>query len=96
MPAYWGTQWTHDNQPGTHMAKGKWGQEMWLNDHDFLYGFLAATTAKDVDFAAVNLMSDDPGMRSDLSETMAAIGYRAKDRSPAELTPLSSPLFLYQ
>lgn len=80
------TQWTHDNQPGTHMAMGKWGQEMWLSDHDFLHGFLAAITAKDVDFAAVNLMSNNPGMRWDVAETTAAIGYQPKDGSPAKLT----------
>ena len=81
------TQWTHDNQPGTHMAMGKWGQEMWLSDHDFLHGFLAAITAKNVEFAAVNLMSNNPGMRWNIAETTAAIGYNPKDGSPAVLMP---------
>ena len=80
------TQWTHDNQPGPHMAMGRWGQEMWLSDRDFLNGIFAAVTAPDVDFAALNLMSDNPGMRWDISETRAVIGYTPQDGSVARLT----------
>ena len=40
------TQWTHDNRPGPHMAMGRWGQEMWLSDRDFLSGMRAAIDAK--------------------------------------------------
>lgn len=82
------TQWTHDNQPGPHMAMGRWGQEMWLSDRDFLSGMRAAINATDVQFAALNLMSDNPGMRWDISETKRAIGYRPQDGSPAKITPL--------
>lgn len=80
------TQWTHDNRPGPHMAMGRWGQEMWLSDRDFLSGMLAAVTARDVSFAAVNLMSDNPGMRWDIEETGDLIGYSAEDGAPARLT----------
>ena len=79
------TQWTHDNQPGPHMAMGRWGQEMWLSDRDFLGGVKAAIDAKDVSFAALNLMSDNPGMRWDISETQRVIGYSPKDGSPAKI-----------
>lgn len=81
------TQWTHDNRPGAHMAMGRWGQEMWLSDRDFLSGMKAAITAKDVGFAALNLMSDNPGMRWDLSETRKVIGYQPKDGNAAAIGP---------
>ena len=81
------TQWTHGNQPGPHMAMGRWGQEMWLSDRDFLAGMLAAVTAKDVPYAVLNLMSDNPGMRWDIAETKAVIGYVPKDGAKAVVTP---------
>lgn len=80
------TQWTHDNQPGPHMAMGRWGQEMWLSDRDFLNGMRAAINAKGVQFVALNLMSDNPGMRWDISETKRAIGYQPQDGKPAKTT----------
>lgn len=80
------TQWTHGNRPGTHMAMGRWGQEMWLSDRDYLSGVQAAITAEGVDFAILNLMSDNPGMRWDIEETKAVIGYRPQDGSPATVT----------
>jgi len=80
------TQWTHGNRPGAHMAMGRWGQEMWLSDRDFVGGMIAAIEAEDVPFAVLNLMSDNPGMRWDLSETSRTIGYTPKDGSPAQVT----------
>jgi NAD+ dependent glucose-6-phosphate dehydrogenase len=82
------TQWTHDNQPGPHMAMGRWGQEMWLSDRDFLNGMRAAIDVKDVQFAALNLMSDNPGMRWDIAETKRVIGYNPQDGSQARVPPM--------
>ena len=82
------TQWTHDNQPGPHMAMGRWGQEMWLSDRDFLNGLRAAIKAKDVPFAALNLMSDNPGMRWNIDETRQVIGYAPQDGNSARVTPI--------
>ena len=82
------TQWTHDNRPGPHMAMGRWGQEMWLSDRDFLNGMVAAISAVDVDFAVLNLMSDNPGMRWDIGETERLIGYVPEDGSAAIVGPL--------
>ncbi|MEW7006602.1 NAD-dependent epimerase/dehydratase family protein [Lentilitoribacter sp. EG35] len=82
------TQWTHNNQPGPHMAMGRWGQEMWLSDQDFLNGMQSAITAKDVDFAALNLMSNNAGMRWDINETTNTIGYTPVDGAPAKITPV--------
>ena len=81
------TQWTHNNKPGPHMAMGRWGQEMWLSDRDFLSGMRAAIDAKDVSFAALNLMSDNPGMRWDIDETRRVIGYAPQDGKSATVTP---------
>jgi nucleoside-diphosphate-sugar epimerase len=79
------TQWTHDNQPGVHMAMGRWGQEMWLSDRDFLDGMKAALLAKNVKFAALNLMSDNLNMRWDMSQTIKVIGFTPRDGSPANM-----------
>jgi len=78
------TQWTHGNKPGSHMAMGLWGQEMWLSDRDFLEGVRSAITAPNVKFAALNLMSNNPGMRWDIDETRRVIGFVPKDGSPAK------------
>ena len=82
------TQWTHDNQPGTHMAMGRWGQEMWLSDRDFLNGMRCAIDVKNVSFAALNLMSENPGMRWDISETKRVLGYMPEDGCAARVTPM--------
>ena len=79
------TQWTHDNQPGQHMAMGRWGQEMWLSDRDYLSGMLAAIVSKDIKFAVLNLMSDNPGMRWDIETTKQTIGYLPQDGHQAEV-----------
>jgi len=81
-------QWTHNNQPGTHMAMGRCGQEMWLSDRGFLSGMRMAIDAKDVSFAILNLMSDNPGMRWDIAETKQVIRYAPQDGSPARITPI--------
>jgi nucleoside-diphosphate-sugar epimerase len=78
------TQWTHDNRPGPHMAMGRWGQEMWLSDRDYLDGMTAAVTAPVQGFATVNLMSDNPGMRWSLDETRRILGFSPQDGAAAQ------------
>ena len=78
------TQWTHDNQPGAHMAMGTWGQEMWLSDRDFLDGMTAAATVAAQGFTSVNLMSDNPGMRWSLDETRRILGFSPQDGAKAQ------------
>lgn len=80
------TQWTHDNAPGRHMAMGRWGQEMWLSDRDFLHGTERAIAADNVSYAVLNLMSDNPGMRWDIGPTKELIGYRPQDGWTADVT----------
>ncbi|WP_424974408.1 NAD-dependent epimerase/dehydratase family protein [Dinoroseobacter sp. S124A] len=85
------TQWTHDNRPGAHMEMGQWGQDMWLSDRDYLHGMTCAITAQDVDFAILNLMSDNVGMRWDIEPTKRVIGYDPRDSHTATV-PLSQKL----
>lgn len=81
-------QATPGNRPGPHMGWGDWGQLMWLSDRDLCQGFEKAIIAPDtLRFAVLNLMSDNPGMRWDLTPTREAIGYAPQDGAPAETTP---------
>lgn len=79
-------QWTHDNEPGPHMAMGRWGQEMWLSDRDFLNGMAAACTTPVHGFHIVNLMSNNPGMRWSLLETRDVLGFFPQDGASPRLT----------
>ena len=45
-----------------------------------------AVLAKDLRFAVLNLMSDNPGMRWDIDETKRAIGYAPQDGHTPVLT----------
>lgn len=83
------TQWTHDNKPGKHMAMGRWGQEMWLSDQDFLNGMQCAIDAENINFEVLNLMSDNPGMRWDIEPTKQLIGYQPKDGCRANVSVLT-------
>lgn len=67
------------NLPGPHLGYGAWGQQMWLSDRDLCHGFERAVFAENVDAAVLNLMSDNPGMRWDIEQTMRTIGYRPAD-----------------
>lgn len=68
-----------ENQPGPHMGMGLWGQRMWLSNRDLCHGWERAILAGGVEFAVLNLMSDNPGMAWDLDETRGVIGYRPQD-----------------
>lgn len=72
-------QRTAGNLPGPHLGYGAWGQQMWLSDRDLCQGFERAVLAENVDAAILNLMSDNPGMRWDILQTVRTIGYRPAD-----------------
>lgn len=74
------------NLPGPEMGMGRWGQAMWLSDRDLCHGVERAVLADGVGFAVLNLMSDNPGMRWDISETRRLIGYRPRDGATPVLT----------
>lgn len=78
------TQWTHNNQPGTHMDMGRWGQEMWLSDDDFFGGLTAAATNPISGAVIANLNSNNPGMRWSHDELREKVGYTPKDGAPAK------------
>jgi hypothetical protein len=79
-------QHEHGNQPGPHMAIGRWGQQMWLSDRDLCQAMERAVLVGDVPFAVLNLMSENPGMRWDIEETKRVIGYAPRDGHVAVLT----------
>ena len=70
-----------ENRPGPHMAFGRWGQEMWLSDEDWCQAVECACLNSFNGAAIVNIMSLNTGMRWDLSEAQAAIGYSPVSQS---------------
>jgi uronate dehydrogenase len=68
-----------DNIPHPGMGIGLWGQQMWLSNRDFVDGVRAAIEAPGVPFAILNLVSNNPGMRWDLSETQRTLGFSPRD-----------------
>jgi len=68
-----------DNIPRPGMGIGLWGQQMWLSNRDFITGVRAAIDAVDVPFAIVNLVSNNPGMRWDLTYTNKVLGFVPSD-----------------
>jgi NAD+ dependent glucose-6-phosphate dehydrogenase len=75
-----------DNQPGTHMGWGAWGQAMWLSNRDLCHAMERAVLDDHVGFAVLNLMSDNPGMRWDIQTTKRTIGYAPRDGAAPLLT----------
>ncbi|CAH2604161.1 NAD(P)-dependent oxidoreductase [Rhodovastum atsumiense] len=78
------------NRPGPHMTMGRWGQQMWLSDRDLCQAHERAVLAEGVDFAVLNLMSDNPGMPWDIETTKRVIGYAPQDGWTAELDEAKS------
>lgn len=76
-----------ENVPYPGMGIGLWGQQMWLSNRDFLDGVQASIDATDVSFAVVNLVSNNPGMWWDLSETKRVLGFFPKDGHVAVASP---------
>jgi hypothetical protein len=75
--------------PGHYMTYGAWEQAMWLSGRDWCQAVEKTIDAKGVKFAVVNLMSANPGMRWDLSETRRVLGYEPQDGH----TPIVTPAF---
>jgi NAD+ dependent glucose-6-phosphate dehydrogenase len=69
-----------ENQPGPHMAFGRWGQELWLSNDDWRQAVQRACTVCFEGFAVVNVMSDNAGMRWDLTDAERVLGYRPLSR----------------
>ncbi len=80
-------QLSDNDRPGPQMALGRWAQEMWLSERDFLSGMLCAIRAQEVPFAVLNLVSSNPGMRWDISEAERVLGYVPQDGAAVQVTP---------
>ena len=74
-------------QPKPGMGIGLWGQEMWLSDGDLVRGFEHAILAQDVPIAVLNLVSDNAGMRWDMSKTNKLIGFTPQDSYTPSISP---------
>lgn len=72
-------QHAQGNVPGPFMEMGTWGQAMWLSDRDLCHGFERALEAEVTGGVVLNLMSDNAGMRWDLSQTRNVLGYTPHD-----------------
>lgn len=75
------------NIPHAGMGIGLWGQQMWLSNRDFVDGVQAAIDVRDVPFAILNLVSNNPGMRWDLSQTRQVLGFSPQDGFTAIASP---------
>jgi len=75
------------NIPHPAMGIGVWGQQMWLSNRDFVAGVQAALSVLDVPFAILNLVSNNPGMKWDLTETRRILGFSPKDGFASHAAP---------
>lgn len=76
-----------ENIPHPGMGIGLWGQQMWLSNRDFVDAVQAAIVAPDVPFAILNLVSNNPGMKWDLSETRRILGFSPRDGFTSSASP---------
>jgi NAD(P)-dependent dehydrogenase (short-subunit alcohol dehydrogenase family) len=76
-----------ENLPHPGMGLGLWGQQMWLSNRDFIAGVRAAISVAGVPFAVVNLVSNNPGMPWDMSETRRVLGFVPQDGFTPDLSP---------
>ena len=56
---------------------------MWLSNQDYCQVVEKAILAENVSFAVLNAMSDNSGMKWDLSETRRVLGYQPVDNAYA-------------
>lgn len=74
-----------ENRPGSHMAFGRWGQEMWLGNRDWAQAVRKSVTAPFSGFAVLNIVSRNAGMRWDIAEALRTIGYEpAESHEPRQ------------
>lgn len=76
-----------ENRPGSQMAYGRWGQQMWLSNDDWRQAVRLACTAPFEGFAVVNVMSENRGMRWDLTDTERLLGYQPVSKHRPKLAP---------
>ena len=76
-----GWVWRGTNEPSQlPPERGEWFRKMWLSDRDFLHLMDCCLTAElRAPFVIVNGMSNNTGMRWDLTDSENAIGYHPQD-----------------
>lgn len=76
-----GWVWRGENRPARlPVERGEWFRKMWLSDRDFLHLMDCCLTTELRDpFVIINGMSNNTGMRWDLSSTREAVGYCPQD-----------------
>jgi nucleoside-diphosphate-sugar epimerase len=74
------------NQPGPHMAFGRWGQEMWLGNRDWEQAAVKAVASPFSGAAVLNVVSRNKGMRWDLEEARRVIGYEPEEAHEPKLS----------
>jgi NAD+ dependent glucose-6-phosphate dehydrogenase len=72
----------NDNRHGPWIPFGHWGQQMWVSDRDLCQAFERAVADDIVRFGVYNVMSNNPGMRWDLSGIRKDLGYAPQDGEP--------------
>jgi nucleoside-diphosphate-sugar epimerase len=77
---------TGENRPNPD--SNHWFQRMWLSNRDLCQAVEKAIDAENVQFAVLNVMSSNAGMRWDLSETRRVLGYEPRD---GHVPPPESP-----
>jgi len=76
-----------ENVPHPGMGIGIWGQQMWLSNRDFVEAIQAAIEVREVPFAILNLVSNNSGMRWDLTETRQVLGFFPNDGFACHAAP---------
>ena len=66
-----------------------WFQQMWLSDRDLCHAMECGVVANDIEYAILNLMSNNHEMRWDIEETRMKIGYKPVDGAAAIKTKAS-------
>lgn len=75
----------NDNRHGPWIPFGRWGQEMWVSDHDLCTAFEKAVEEDRVRFGVYNLVSNNPGMRWDLEPLRCDLGFVPRDGEPVRV-----------
>ena len=71
-----------DNRPGKFLGSVAWEQRIWLSDRDLCRAFELAVSAPDtMRFEIFNVVSDNDGMRWDMSKAERLLGFRPEDSS---------------
>lgn len=71
---------------GPHLWS-RWDQSKWLSARDLCQAMERSVSSENIDYSVLNLMSANPDMRWDISETMQQIGYAPQDSHQSVVTP---------